>query len=304
MSRTSSNERVAGVTSFELPANLVQELHGEHAAEFAPWVAALPAAVAELAERWSLTLDRPYQPGGQCSWVAPARDRSGRDLVLKVSWRHFEARDEAAGLAAWAGSGAVTVHAAESFDQTSALLLERCVPGTTLKKLPEPEQDVVVAGLLRRLWCAPVDGHPFRPLQEMCNQWGDSFDAATQGRPRLDPGIARAGIELFRTLPATAERSALLVTDLHAENVLQAQREPWLVIDPKPYVGDPTYDPLQHMLNCEERLFGEPVGFAHRLADLLGLDPARLLLWLFARCVQESPNDPPLGELAARLAPR
>jgi streptomycin 6-kinase len=292
------------VTSFELPVNLLQEVRRTDAPEFEPWVASLPAVVADVAERWSLTLDRPYQPGGQCSWVAPTRDQSGRDLVLKVSWRHFEARDEAAGLTAWAGNGAVLVHAAESFDQTSALLMERCVPGTTLNQWPEPEQDIVVADLLRRLWPAPTVGLSFRPLQQMCDQWADSFDAATRDRPNLDPGIARAGIELFRTLPATAERSALLVTDLHAGNVLRAQREPWLMIDPKPYVGDPTYDALQHMLNCEERLFADPAGFAHRLADLLDLDPARLLLWLFARCVQESRHDPPLGELAARLAPR
>ena len=293
------------MTSFELPANLVQELHGEHAAEFAPWVAALPAAVAELSERWSLTLDRPYQPGGQCSWVAPARDRAGQELVLKVSWRHYEARDEAAGLIAWAGDGAVAVHAAEAAGPTSALLLERCVPGTTLKQLPQPEQDVVLAGLLRRLWREPADGHPFRPLQQMCTQWADGFEArARPGRPDLDPGVVRAGIELFRTLPASAERNLLLVTDLHGDNILRARREPWLMIDPKPYVGDPTYDALQHMLNCDERLLTEPVRFADRLAHLLELDPTRLLLWLFARCVQESVDEPALAEVAAVLAPR
>ena len=35
------------------------------------------------------------------------------------------------------------------------MLLERCEPGTLLRALPEPEQDVVLAGLLRRLWRAP-----------------------------------------------------------------------------------------------------------------------------------------------------
>jgi streptomycin 6-kinase len=293
------------VTSFELPVNLVRELDRADAAGFAPWVAELPEVVTDLAERWSLALGPPYQPGGQCSWVAPVRDRSGRELVLKVSWYHYEARDEAAGLIAWAGAGAVVVHAAEQFGRTSALLLERCVPGTTLKHRPEPEQDVVVAGLLRRLWRAPAEVHPFRPLQQMCAQWADSFDAqAPSAGPALDPGIARAGIELFRTLPASAERNVLLVTDLHAENILRAQREPWLMIDPKPYVGDPTYDALQHMLNCEQRLLSEPVRFAHRLAELMELDPARLLLWLFARCVQESPGDPDLVRVAAALAPR
>jgi len=82
-----------------------------------------------------------------------------------------------------------------------------------------------------------------------------------------------------------------------------AQREPWLVIDPKPYVGDPTYDPLQHLLNCDERFRLDPRGLAHRMADLLGLDRQRLLRWLFARCVQESPEWPGLAEVARRIAP-
>jgi len=108
---------------------------------------------------------------------------------------------------------------------------------------------------------------------------------------------------LFRQLPTTAESEVLLVTDLHAGNVLAAEREPWLAIDPKPYVGDPTYDPLQHMLNCAERLREDPRGLTCRMADLLGLDRDRLLLWLFARCVQESPGRPFLAEVAERIVP-
>jgi streptomycin 6-kinase len=108
---------------------------------------------------------------------------------------------------------------------------------------------------------------------------------------------------LFRELPASADREVLLCTDLHAGNVLAAQREPWLAIDPKPYVGDPHYDVLQHMLNCAERLAADPVGFARRMAGLADLDHHRLLLWLFARCVQESPGWPPLADIARRIAP-
>jgi streptomycin 6-kinase len=76
-----------------------------------------------------------------------------------------------------------------------------------------------------------------------------------------------------------------------------------LVIDPKPYVGDPTYDALQHMLNCDERLRADPLGFAHRMADLRALDTHRLVMWLFARCVQESIDQPALREVAAGLSP-
>ncbi len=83
----------------------------------------------------------------------------------------------------------------------------------------------------------------------------------------------------------------LLFTDLHAGNVLSGQRRPWLLIDPKPYVGDPHYDVLQHLLNCNASLQADPIGLLTEVADLAGLDAERVRQWLFARCVEESLGD-------------
>lgn len=94
-----------------------------------------------------------------------------------------------------------------------------------------------------------------------------------------------------------------MCTDLHAENVLAAEREPWLAIDPKPFIGDPAYDAIQHMLNCDARLAKDPVALADRMADLLELDANRVKLWLFARCAQQALNDPTMRTSAALLAP-
>jgi streptomycin 6-kinase len=185
--------------------------------------------------------------------------------------------------------------------------MERCLPGTPLGQvLPEPDQDVVVAGLLRRLWAHPCQAHPFRPLAEMCQAWADEFEAEYANAPpsdRIDTGLAREGIELFRELPGTAASQVLLCTDLHGDNILAAGRAPWLVVDPKPYVGDPAYDVLQHMLCCEDRLAADPAGLAGRMARLAGLDPGRVRLWLFARAVQESVGSPILHQVARQLAP-
>jgi len=147
---------------------------------------------------------------------------------------------------------------------TSALLLERCEPGTTLgSSVPEPEQDVVIAGLLQRLWSVQSTARPFRSLQVMCDAWATAFEQRlrTVSAP-LDPGLTSAGIELLRSLPATARTTTLLATDLHAGNALASRREPWLVIDPKPYLGDPAYDCVQHMLNCDGLL---PVALRGRI---------------------------------------
>ncbi len=299
----------ARVSELVMPRNLIRALEedGDGPSARSAWMATLPQVVHDLARRWSLALDRPFQPGGSASWVAPARNTAGERLVLKVGWRHYEAFHEADGLRAWDGDGAVWLHDALVVDETSALLLEPCEPGTPLSQaVPTADQDAVVAGLLRRLWIEPPAGHPFRALQSMCDCWADAFEekygAADRGR-QLDRGLARAGIELFRGLPATSERLVLLCTDLHPENVLAARREPWLVIDPKPYVGDPTYDALQHMLNFPARLRADATRFARRMADLLDLDAERLRQWLFARCVQESVDRPYLRSVATSLAP-
>jgi streptomycin 6-kinase len=273
------------------------------------WIGRLPGIVASLASRWSLAVGEPFQPGGQCSWTAPATGPAGADLVLKAGFRFpgGEEQDEAAGLRVWVGNGAVRLHAACEDEFTYGLLLERCIPGTPLGRvLAEPEQDVVVAGLLRRLWAQPHAAYPFRPLTHMCAAWAEQFEAeyaAASARARIDPGLARAGTALFRSLAETAGQQVLLCTDLHAGNILAAQRAPWLVIDPKPYVGDPAYDVLQHMLNCEDRLAINPAGLADRMAGLTGLDPGQVRQWLFARSVQESPGSPLLHQVARRLAP-
>jgi len=256
----------------------------------------------ELEQRWFIVIGEPFHPGGQTAWVAPVRSAGGQDLVLKVAWRHPEGLHEADGLRAWDGQAAVRLHRAADLDaDTTALLLERCTPGNTLADRPELEQDVVITGLLSRLWRPPPEKTSFRPLSVMCDQWADEFELkAAAGRGRLDPGLAREGMTALRSLPRSAQQRVLLCTDLHAGNVLAAEREPWLVIDPKPYIGDPTYDVLQHMLNCDERLRADPDDFTARIAKLADLDVRRL--WLFARCVQESPDWPALGDIATLLA--
>lgn len=171
----------------------------------AEWLGRLPAVVCALADRWSLTLDAPFRPGGTAAWVAPARDPAGRELVLKVGWRHDEAEQEADGLRAWHGRRAVELHDAHVDGPTTAFLLQRCLPGTALNQaLPEPDQDELVAGQLRRLWYKPPSG-----LSDLCDSWADAFEdrwraAAGAGTSAgLDAGLVRACLALFGRCPAS-----------------------------------------------------------------------------------------------------
>src|SRR6266542_5726898 len=113
------------------------------------WLERLPHAIRELQDRWSLSLRDPFDGSDvSCAWVAPAVRADGTRFVLKLGMPHMEAAGELEGLRFWDGDP--TVRLLESDAGLNAMLLEACEPGTPLRDLPEPEQDVVVAGLLRR----------------------------------------------------------------------------------------------------------------------------------------------------------
>ncbi|MGI9075027.1 MAG: aminoglycoside phosphotransferase family protein [Bryobacteraceae bacterium] len=255
--------------------------------EHAQWLERLPETLRYLEHRWSLTLGAPFNSEEvSCAWVAPVARADGTSAVLKLGMPHMESEHELHGLRFWNGNP--TVRLLEADDHLGAMLLERCEPGTVLRALPEPEQDVVIAQLLNRLWRSPSSPHPFRPLAAMTAYWSNETLAQAEQWP--DSGLVSEGLRLFEELPRSAPRQVLLATDLHAGNVLRAQREPWLVIDPKPFVGDPAYDGTQHLFNCDVRLRSDPEGTIRRFADLLGVDHERVRLWTFARAAAE-PRD-------------
>jgi streptomycin 6-kinase len=247
----------------------------------------LPDVISELETRWSLSLSAPLDsPDASCSWVAFAERRDGPRAVLKLGMPHMEAAHEIHGLRFWDGDGIVRLLDAD--EELNAMLLERCEPGTSLRELPEPEQDVVIAGLLRRLWRKPSPPHPFRPLSSMLEQWAsETLASALRWR---DAGLVREGLRVFEELSRPGEDDVLLATDLHAGNVLRAQREEWLAIDPKPFVGDRAYDATQHLLNCRHRLIVSTDSTIRRVSDLLDVDVERVRLWMFARAASE-PRD-------------
>lgn len=269
------------------------------------WLVQLPGLLHGLENRWSLTLGEPFDGEDvSCSYVANVARADGTPAVLKIGMPHMEGGHELQGLRFWDGNP--TVQLLEADDTCGAMLLERCEPGVSLRTMPEDEQDLVIARLLRRLWRKPAPPHSFRPLSALLEYWSSETLADVDRWP--DAGLVREGLRLFRELSRDAPSVVLLATDLHAGNVLRAQREPWLVIDPKPFVGDPAYDATQHLdvFNRDGRLRTAPDRTIRRFADLLGVDHERVRLWIFARAAadpREDWNNAGLLELARALAP-
>jgi streptomycin 6-kinase len=119
----------------------------------------------------------------------------------------------------------------------------------------------------------------------MVELWNNETYANLEAFP--DPELAKKGCKMKEYLISTTTKHTLLATDLHAGNVLQAQRKQWLAIDLKPYFGDPCYDLTQHLINCKDRFIQDPIALINRLANLTQLDAERIKLWMFSRLACE-----------------
>jgi streptomycin 6-kinase len=245
------------------------------------WLANLPAVVSALAEEWKLELGAPFA-GSNVSYAAAAT-RGTEQVVLKVQWPDDESAHEADALKVWNGEGAVRLLAHDA--ERHALLIERCMPGTDLAAAVGVDALAVLIALLPRLWKAV--GTPFKSLTEEALGWAATlypdWDAA--GRP-CERRLVDATAECLDQLVRSQGEQVLVHQDLHGENVLAAQREPWLVIDPKPLVGEREFSLAPIIRSGELGHSQKDVIYRlDRLSSELGLDRDRVRRWAIAQTV-------------------
>jgi streptomycin 6-kinase len=183
---------------------------------------------------WSLLLGEPF-PYAYASLATPATLPDGGEAVLKICLPDRESEYEAEALLRWKGQGAVRLLAYDS--ERRALLLERCRPGSHLRQLaPDAALDVIV-GLLPRLWIPA--GEPFRPLADEAKWWASYLPERWEraGQP-FEQELLEAALEAVSVLVPTQGEAVLVNQDLHPDNILRTEREPWLAIDPKPVLGE------------------------------------------------------------------
>lgn len=248
------------------------------------WLRGLPDHVDALRRRWSLDDLEAMDVEGCTSWIGTCTLDDGTPAALKVIVPHEESRREADALSAYSGEGAVRVLRATEDGFT--LLLERCVPGASLWSLSVDEGNDVLAGLLRRLWRRVPPDAPFRRLTDIVEDWCERMPTEAPAQD-YDPRVARDAAALGRELLAHHTDEVLLHGDLHPGNVLAAEREPWLAIDPKPLVGDPAFDLAQLLIN---RCWSDPSPReirrqTDRLAEATGLDRDRIAAWAAVKAV-------------------
>jgi streptomycin 6-kinase len=272
-----------------IPADLRRKVLDWFGADGDAWLVGLPGVVYRRTQEWQLVVGAPLG-GGSASLVVEVTRPDGTPAVLKIPFRDEENRAEPDALRHYDGVGAVRLY---DVDRASgAMLLERVSPGTSLAMHPDVDEALEIAcWLLRRLWHPPEMPHPFPLVRDLALQWAHEFPTRhdQHGCPFPHDLINKAA-ELASIL-AHADGSAVVVNrDAHLGNILASEREGWLLIDPKPLVGDPSFDAGYLLL---DRLGETPTPTAadtlvSKLARGLGVDPKSVRSWAMLRAVENA----------------
>ena len=162
-------------------------------------------------------------------------------------------------------------------DARSVLLLERCDPGTSLSSVATEAALDVLVDLLPRLW---KGGEGFATYDDELPYALE--DLASVGDRRLRD----AALAYLRDLVPTQGELVLVHQDLHGDNVLVAEREPWLVIDPKPIAAEREYAVAPIVRSPElGHSRREALYRLDRLCSDLELDRDRALGWTVVQTV-------------------
>lgn len=244
------------------------------------WLAGLPALVADLACRWSVTVGAPFCAGAG-GYVARARAEDGTALVLKLALPEPGSAGQIATLLRAGGRGYVRVlgHDADRF----ALLMEHLGAPLSELALPPERQIAVLCATLRRAWRVPRSPDLLTEAAEdkatglavlVERLWRDL------DRPCSVAAYDRAMTYAERRAGAhRASRAVVVHGDPHPGNLLRlpASGTPragaesgFVFVDPDGFLADPAYD-LGVVLRdwCAELLSGDARRLARRYCALL-----------------------------------
>lgn len=277
-----------------MPTYLIPDYFAAFVADYwgdegAAWLRALPALLAEYGDRWEVRPLPPF-PKLTYNYVTPVLRAAGSPAVLKAGEPGDEFRSGIEFLRICDGHGAVRLLEADT--ERCVMLMEQAFPGTPLARLEDDDAATAIAAdVMRALWRPVPATHPFPTV----TRWMRAFErvrAMHDGASGPLPEVLLTRAEaLARELLASAPYERLIHGDLHHDNIVSAQREPWLVIDPKGLVGDPGYETGPFLSNPFGRMetWPEPARQLARraeiLAERLSYPRERILAWSFVQAV-------------------
>lgn len=253
------------------------------------WLKALPRIIAECEQRWNITIGPPFE-GLSYNYAAPVVRADGTQLAIKICCPGPEVTREINALRHYCGLGSVELFGSDT--DMGVLLMEWIQPGAMLSSVQDDAEATSIAASVMRQLSHPVPAeHSFPYVEDWAmgmDRLRREFDGSTGPFPAYL--VDRAERLFAELLPSQAEK-IVLHGDLHHFNILSAERQPWLSIDPKGVIGEPAYEvgalirnPIPHIL-VEPNLSAILERRLDQLSDELDLDKQRVFGWSLAQAV-------------------
>jgi len=282
---------------FVIPDTLIRTNTEQRGAPGVEWLQRLPSLLAECEQRWHLTIDAPF-PLLSYNYAAPARQKDGTRLVVKVCFPGKEFRTEVDALRIYDGQGAVKL--LDFDDSMGVMLLEHLEPGTMLVTVKDDVAATsIAASLMKRIRRLAPSEHSFPSVADWAggmSKLRSCFGGSTGPFPSR---LVEEAERLFSELLSSMGEQVVLHGDLHHFNILAnaatwgnaAGGEEWLAIDPQGVIGEAEYETGALLRNPIPRIYRAPhlehllARRMDQLADELAFDRQRIRSWAVAQAM-------------------
>jgi streptomycin 6-kinase len=238
-----------------LPENFVKTFTDLTGDKGKVWLEQLPQTIKRLEQTWRIKVLEHFS-NLSYNFVAPAVRHDGTPAVLKIGFPgELSVSLEANALRAYAGDGAVRL--LEHDPSIEALLLERLEPGESLPHFSNNEENTrITATLLKRLWRTVENPADFCNLDSWTRKLHQMHETHKANKTFKYLPLLDKAVQLYKEHRSSEQ--VLLHADLHHDNILIAQREPYLAIDPKGILGVKGFDVGTFLVNPFDALVTLP----------------------------------------------
>ena len=249
------------------------------------WLKNIPNQLLEIKERFNIKIGTTFSHQS-FNFTTNATKSDGTPIVVKLCLPHEDVNNEIYALEFMLGDGIVTL--IKSDNKKGILLLEKLEPGEMLSTLRnDDEATVIAAGIMQKLW-KPTSGDN---IQQTTQQWFTGLDS----KLTLPNGFSKSLIDKAKKIALELHQdmgeAVLLHGDLHHFNIISAERQPWLAIDPKGVIGEREYEvgallrnPIPSIVTTMDtkKIVNRRIDL---LTELLKFDRKKIRLWGFAQAI-------------------
>ena len=261
-----------------MPGHFIDRVRQVHGTKGTAWLERINHLIAYAENRWRFSSLPPFELS--YNYVAPVIFDDASQAVLRLMIPGEECDHQIKTLTIYHGSPMCELMGSDA--KKGILVLEKLIPGLTLRTVTQEDTSVKIAAeLIREMSAKRIDSkHPFPTT----SKWQERlYEAAKVDFPegvKIQERIIRRAKRLSYKLCSKSKNTYLLHGDFHHDNILLAGQR-WKLIDPKGVIGEMACEVVPFLMNnitindAEAKIKRRAIQFA----ELLDLDLNRIYGW-------------------------